>query len=1040
MKAMIRIGFRCGFAVVLMAAVLAGPTARAQGDLSAGDLSAELDVFPRLELGAIGSDSAADMPAKLSASYLRQSDTRGSVTVEARMQPKWHVYSLTQAAGGPTPTTIKLTGPDGVKLVGKFQPSKPPEVSTNEIWPGLPIEEHSERIRWTAEVEWPAGFSGELELTVNALACKTDGSCIPLNEKLTARLGSAGGTASPKNDPDAAAAPAAPPQLVADDNEADGETLFRNERSVVQWSGRVLPAEAAVGGRATLRLTAKPDETYHVYAAAVDDSESRTNIVVTDKAGLRLGMPQPPSAPIVKTILAGLPPVAFHEGEITWDIPIEIGADVAPGAKTIRGLVAYQACTDTSCLQPRALRFTARIDVTPMASEANTMRAVRFATAPYGETMDAAAETRWVDTLEAADSGEPDSGTQAAAPPIGDTSQPASPGESLGDGSRLASSPFSLIAILAMGLAGGVILNLMPCVLPVVGLKIMSFASQAGEDRGKVLALNVAYTLGILIVFWALAALAIVSTYSWGREFLGIEGQMSWGQQFQYFGFRYAVILLVFALALSFLGVWEIPLPGFVGGKSTQQLQQKEGFSGAFFKGIFTTLLATPCSGPLLGTVFAYTLGKSAWVIFAIFSSIGLGMAMPYLLIALFPPLIAFLPKPGAWMDTLKQLLGFLLLATVVFIFSFFPDDDRVLVFTSLIGVWFGCWVVGLVPNWQTLSKRLTAWAGGIGAAAAVCFFAFWATAAGPVVVAWEPYDEARLDQLRRQGRTVLIDFTAKWCVNCQVNYRVAINTEKTGRLVRELDAVAMLADWTDHSEEIRAKLQELDSNSIPVLAIYPGDAPDSPIILRDLVTQGEVLTALRAAGPSLAPGVANAGGIAGSSESTRRTPTADSEVVAWEPYDEVRLDQLHRQGRTVLIHFTAKWDVNSQVNYRVAINTEQTGRLVEELGAVAMLADWTDHSEVIRAKVRELDSYSIPVLAIYPGDDPDSPIILRDLVTQGEVLTALRAAGPSLAPGVANAGGIAGSSESTRRAPTADSEISSDRQVSERAVDRVNR
>src|SRR5690606_16364336 len=148
------------------------------------------------------------------------------------------------------------------------------------------------------------------------------------------------------------------------------------------------------------------------------------------------------------------------------------------------------------------------------------------------------------------------------------------------------------------GLVGGLILNLMPCVLPVVGLKIMSFASQAGENRRKVLGLNAAYTLGILIVFWALAVLAIVSTYSWGREFLGIEGQLSWGQQFQFFAFRYGVILLVFALALSFLGVWEIPLPGFVGGKSTQQLQRQEGFSGAFFKGIFTTLLATPCSGP----------------------------------------------------------------------------------------------------------------------------------------------------------------------------------------------------------------------------------------------------------------------------------------------------------------------------------------------------------------------------------------------------------------------------------------------------------
>lgn len=118
--------------------------------------------------------------------------------------------------------------------------------------------------------------------------------------------------------------------------------------------------------------------------------------------------------------------------------------------------------------------------------------------------------------------------------------------------------------------------------------------------------------------------------------------------------------------------------------------------------------------------------------------------------------------------------------------------------------------------------------------------------------MAWEPYDEARLRQLQSEGRTVLVDFTAKWCVNCIVNYNIAINTPQTGRLVNELNAVPMLADWTDHDEAIRAKLQELNSNSIPVLAIYPGNDPENPIVLRDLLTQGEVLTALRQAGGSV--------------------------------------------------------------------------------------------------------------------------------------------------------------------------------------------
>lgn len=825
-----------GVSLVLTLVMVCAAAGRSAAQSGFGD---DLSVFPSISLGELG--TAPSEPAEMQAGYVPGAAGTATLTVTATMQPDWHVYSITQAAGGPTPTKITVTGPAGVKLAGEFKADAAPKKSTHEAWPGLTIEEHYNKVTWSAPVTFPVDFSGAIEVTVAALVCKTDGSCIPFNEKLQAKpAGRSNATAGVEQ---TAGTPAA--QVAT----------FRNDKSVVQWSGEVAPATAAPGSYATLRLTAKPDATYHVYAAAVDDTASRTNFVIAEKSGLKLGTPQPQSKVIVKTLLPTQPPVHYHEGEVTWAIPIEIGANVAAGIKQISGMLAYQACTDTSCLQPRAVKFTAEVEVSPAAGGAKAVRGVQFETASYAAVMDAAAETKWVDpvTAPAQDAAtESDDRSGAVSTDVGQ--EPPAAVQS----SAPPAVSFSLLTILGMGLVGGLILNLMPCVLPVVGLKIMSFASQAGNDRGKVLALNVAYTLGILIVFWALAALAIVSTYSWGREFLGIEGQMSWGQQFQFFGFRYGVILLVFAMALSFLGVWEIPLPGFVGGKSTQELQRQEGFSGAFFKGIFTTLLATPCSGPLLGTVFAYTLGESAWVILAIFSSIGLGMALPYLLIAVFPRLIVFLPKPGAWMDTFKQLLGFLLLGTVAFIFSFFPDEDLVLVFGSLIGVWFGCWIIGRVPNWETLPKRLAAWSGGVGAAAAACFLVFWATAPGPVMMAWEPYNEARLQQLQREGRTVMVDFTAKWCVNCIVNYNVAINTEQTGRLVRELNAVPMLADWTDHDEAIQAKLQELDSNSIPVLAIFPGSDPANPIILRDLVSQGEVLTALRQAGPSITPASAN--------------------------------------------------------------------------------------------------------------------------------------------------------------------------------------
>ena len=996
--------------VVWLCAVTAAIPASAQSDVATG-----LDLFPNLTFGELGNppDSESKEPASFSAVYTAESDTGGTLTVTAKLGSAWHLYSVTQAAGGPTRTKIEVTGPAGVELAGKFTPSSPPEVTTSDAWPGLKVEEHYGEISWRSPVRWPAGFNGDIELRVSALACMTDGSCVPQNAKLTAKRSAGAGaeTVAQAALADQSAKPAT--KLLEEIDAAEGEIAFRNPRSVVEWSGRILPATAKPGSRATLQISAKPDETFHVYAAAVDDTESRTNFVLTDKAGMKLGMPQPPSPPIVKELLAGLPAVHYHEGSVTWSIPIEIPADTELGSKTIRGLIAYQACTDTSCLQPKAIRFTARLDVAAAAGDAAVAQAVRFVTAPLGATKDAAAETKWVDELAAVagpDAGGAGTRAQGAVATAEPTVRSA----------NAAGVPLSLALILLMAVGGGLILNLMPCVLPVVGLKIMSFASQAGQDRRKVLALNLAYTLGILFVFWALAALAILSTYSWGQQWLGVEGQVSWGQQFQFFGFRFPVTLFVFALALSFLGVWEIPLPGFVGGKSTQGLQKKEGFTGAFFKGIFTTVLATPCSGPLLGAVFAYTLGKSALVIIAIFSAIGFGMALPYLLIAIFPRLIAFLPKPGDWMDILKQLLGFLLLATVVFLFSFFPDEERVPVFMSLIGVWFGCWLIGLVPNWQEFSKRLMAWGSGLTAAAAICYLAFSLGSSakpGSEVVSWEPYNEARLRELRDEGRTVLIDFTAKWCLTCQVNYKVALNTQPTGELVAELGAVAMLADWTNHNEEIRAKLQELDSNSIPVLAIYPGNDPETPIVLRDLVSQGQVLEALRQAGPSVAANTAANGSIDFSLGSSGNPA---NEVVSWEPYNEARLRELRDEGRTVLIEFYAQWDLNCQFNHKVALNTQPTGELVDELGAVAMLADWTNHNEEIRAELQDLGSNSLPVLAIYPGSAPDKPIVLHDLVSQGDVLEALRQAGPSVAANTAKNGSPSGTQLVGRAADTA--------------------
>jgi thiol:disulfide interchange protein len=403
----------------------------------------------------------------------------------------------------------------------------------------------------------------------------------------------------------------------------------------------------------------------------------------------------------------------------------------------------------------------------------------------------------------------------------------------------------TLLAKLAAAFLGGIILNLMPCVLPVISLKIFSFLEQAGESRARVLALNIWYSLGLFAVFMLLAVLAASLRIAWGEQFT-----LPW--------FKVGLTGLVFVMALSFLGTWEIPIPGFIGSGKAGQLQVKEGAVGAFFKGVFTTILATPCSGPLLGGVFGYLLTQPPFVTYLLFGAIGLGMASPYLIIGANPELMRFLPKPGAWMDTLKQVMGFLLLFTVVYLFSTMSAAYFIPTLTLLVGLWFAAWWIGRTPLTAELGEKLKAWAGGIAVAAVVGLLAFTVLMHQPGI-AWQPFSPEALARARAEGKTVMVDFTADWCPTCKANLKFAIDRPEVRRLIEKHRVVPMIADWTDYSPVIKQALNELGYNSIPVLAIWPPQgAQAAPIVLSDLLRESQVIEALKAAGPSMvehAPG-----------------------------------------------------------------------------------------------------------------------------------------------------------------------------------------
>ncbi len=396
----------------------------------------------------------------------------------------------------------------------------------------------------------------------------------------------------------------------------------------------------------------------------------------------------------------------------------------------------------------------------------------------------------------------------------------------------------SLLVQLGFAFLGGLILNLMPCVLPVISLKVLAFLEQAGESRGRVFALNVWYSVGLLSVFAVLAVLAATAGLAWGEQFT-----LPW--------FKVAMTALVFAMALSFLGVWEIPIPGFVGAGGANRLQAQEGPSGAFFKGVFTTILATPCSGPFLGPVFGYLLKQPPHMAYWIFGAVGLGMASPYLVIGAVPELLRFLPKPGRWMETVQQLMGFLLLATVVYLFTTLSAAYFISTLTLLVGLWFACWWIGRTPLTAATGWRVAAWVGGPAVAALVGWFAF-TVLFQESKIHWQAFSPEALARARSEGKTVMVDFSANWCPTCKTNLKFAVETDAVGELIKANGVVPMLADWTDYSPMIKQALNELGYNSIPVLAIWPAQPSGRKVIaLADLLLESQVLDALKQAGPS---------------------------------------------------------------------------------------------------------------------------------------------------------------------------------------------
>jgi suppressor for copper-sensitivity B len=408
----------------------------------------------------------------------------------------------------------------------------------------------------------------------------------------------------------------------------------------------------------------------------------------------------------------------------------------------------------------------------------------------------------------------------------------------------------TLAGILGLALIGGLILNLMPCVLPVLSLKLLSVVQQGGRARGAVRASFLASAAGILFSFLVLASLAVA------LKAAGLA--VGWGIQFQQPLFLSALALVMALFAYNLLGLFEVPLPGFIGRLAARGTGEGDRHSlmGSFATGALATLLATPCSAPFLGSSVGFALSRGAFEIYLIFAALGLGLALPYLLVAAAPRLVAWLPRPGAWMAVLRRILGLLLAATAVWLLTVLAAQVGVLAASLTAGLLLG---LGLVlwagPNLAPRPRLATP---ALASLLALAAFALPAGVSAPTRVndaavseslAWQPLDAAAIAALVDGGQVVFVDVTADWCITCQVNKKLVLNADAVSARLAGPGVVRMRGDWTLPSDAISAYLAGFGRYGIPFNAVYGPGAPEG-LALPEILTRDAVLTAIdKAAG-----------------------------------------------------------------------------------------------------------------------------------------------------------------------------------------------
>jgi thiol:disulfide interchange protein len=531
-------------------------------------------------------------------------------------------------------------------------------------------------------------------------------------------------------------------------------------------------------------------------------------------------------------------PLSVYDGDVVIAAQVKLPAGAKPGAVVVGARLHYQACDHSQCLPPVTTRSQLTLTV---AAAAGTARGDEAPSPLPGHTPA---------RLEGGGASAPDP-------------KPAAPA------ARRAPNAGSLAGMLLIAVLGGLILNAMPCVLPVVSLKVFGLVQSAAHGHREVVRSALAIAAGILASFAALAALAVAAAAA--------GGAVGWGVQFQRPGFVAFLAVVVTLFCLNLWGLFEIPLPqalARLGGAAA-----REGLAGHFASGLFATLMATPCSAPFLGTAIGFGLAQPPPIVFAIFLAAGTGLALPYLVLAAAPGAARFLPRPGAWMETLRGVMGFFLAASAVWLLYVLAaqiSPERLALFeVGLLLVALLTWLRhraaagGRAEAYATGREAGAAGADVAALASLVALAALVVVAAGAVTLAasgagpgdagggarlaaqgrspgligWVAFDRARAEALAASGQLVFVDVTADWCFTCKVNERLILDTPEVAGAFAAHHVLPMRADWTNRSDAIARFLADNGRYGIPFYMLYrPGR---QPVVFSELPTKTAILAAI---------------------------------------------------------------------------------------------------------------------------------------------------------------------------------------------------